>query len=225
MRTKSLVEGYARWRAADGKPGPAKWTGGRPRKNKPRRVILTAAPEERRQYLLKALQKQEAAPMAEEEWMNSPQMREIISKVVAYKRDQAARAEQERQRKPRLAVNNGEAAPQPSVQAPASTQLTLVHDADALARDVTAIGQLAMARIKETLAKPFDPADPNYAALLRFTSGAFNTAMNTMLRADENLLRARVVDRLPELLERVAEEERKRCERRHSVDPAPDGAA
>jgi hypothetical protein len=49
--------------------------------------------------------------------------------------------------------------------------------------------------------------------------------MTTMTRCDENLLRARAVDRLPELLQRVAEEERKRCERRHSIDVPPDGAA
>ena len=42
--------------------------------------------------------------------------------------------------------------------------------------------------------------------------------------AISNLLRARAVDRLPELLARVAEEERKRCERRHSIDVPPDGA-
>ena len=103
-------------------------------------------------------------------------------------------------------------------------QLTLVHDADALARDIANIGKLAIARIKETLSKPFNPADPNYQALLRFTSGVYNSTMTTMLRADENLLRARAVDRLPELLARVAEEERKRCERRHSIDVPPDGA-
>jgi len=50
--------------------------------------------------------------------------------------------------------------------------------------------------------------------LLRFTSGVYNSTMSTMLKADENLLRARAVDRLPELLERVADEERKRDARR-----------
>jgi hypothetical protein len=128
-------------------------------------------------------------------------------------------------RKPRLAVDNGHPAT-PAV--PASTQLTLVHDGDALARDIANIGKLAIARIKETLAKPFDPQDPNYAALLRFSSSIYNSTMTTMLRADENLLRARAVDRLPELLERVALEERKRHARAlfdaGGVDD-PDGAA
>ena len=150
------------------------------------------------------------------EWWDTPLMREIFA-------EHAAREA----KKPRLVVSHepadeGERAP--------TRALTLVHDADALAKDVTTIGQLAMARIKETLSKPFDPADPNYQALLRFTSGVYNSTMTTMLRADENLLRARAVDRLPELLVRVAEEERKRLDRRLNIDAAaddvpPDGAA
>jgi hypothetical protein len=89
-----------------------------------------------------------------------------------------------------------------------------VHDANVLASDVEAIGRLAMTRIKETLAKPFDPADPSYVALLKFTASVYGSTMNTILRADENRLRHRAVDRLPELLQRVAEEERKRDARR-----------
>jgi hypothetical protein len=51
-------------------------------------------------------------------------------------------------------------------------------------------------------------------ALLKFTASVYGSTMNTILRADENRLRHRAVDRLPELLERVAEEERKRAARR-----------
>ena len=88
--------------------------------------------------------------------------------------------------KPVLAVNN----PEPPLPATASPppELTLVHDANALASDVEAIGRLAMTRIKETLAKPFDPADPSYVALLKFTASVYGTSMNTILRADENRL-------------------------------------
>ena len=73
--------------------------------------------------------------------------------------------------------------------------------------------------------RPFNASDPNYAALLRFTSGVYNSTMTTMLKADENLLRARAVDRLPQLLERIAEEERKRHARQLGIDAGPDGAA
>ena len=108
-------------------------------------------------------------------------------------------------------VSNSDSPP-PAVASPPPS-LTLVHDADALASDVEAIGQLAITRIKETLAKPFDPADENYVALLKFTASVYGSTMNTILRADENRLRHRTVDRLPELLRRVAEEERKRAAR------------
>ena len=80
--------------------------------------------------------------------------------------------------------------PLPAIASPAPA-LTLVHDANALASDVETIGALAMARIKETLAKPFDPADASYVALLKFTASVYGTTMNTILRADENRLRHR----------------------------------
>jgi hypothetical protein len=113
---------------------------------------------------------------------------------------------------PVQSVSNPEA-PLPAIASP-PPELTLVHDANVLASDVETIGALAMARIKETLAKPFDPADANYVALLKFTASVYGSTMNTILRADENRLRHRAVDRLPELLQRVAEEERKRNARR-----------
>jgi hypothetical protein len=50
-------------------------------------------------------------------------------------------------------VSNSEP-PLPAISSP-PPELTLVHDANALARDVEAIGALAMVRIKETWAKPF----------------------------------------------------------------------
>jgi len=162
--------------------------------------MLRATPEERRQAALAVMT----------EW--SPFMREIFAEHAA------AMA-----RKPHLVVSHEPE--REEARTPPTHQLALVHDADALARDIANIGKLAIARIKETLSKPFDPADPNYQALLRFTSGVYNSTMTTMLRADENLLRARAVDRLPELLERVAEEERKRLDRRGDIGAEPGDAA
>jgi len=46
-----------------------------------------------------------------------------------------------------------------------------------------------------------------------------------MLKADENLLRARAVDKLPEFLERVALEEKKRRDRQLDLDATPDDVA
>jgi hypothetical protein len=219
MRTKSLVAGYERWRDAGGKPGPRKGLAQGRMRIAPR---MTAADKRRR--ALAAIEQQEKA-MAEREWWDNELIRSVIPGVLEYNRERMARAATEAARKPRLVVSHEPAHEEaPEGECAPTRALTLVHDADALAKDVATIGQLAMARIKETLAKPFDPADPNYQALLRFTSGVYNSTMNTMTRVDENLLRARAVDRLPELLARVAEEERKRCERRHSIDVPPDGA-
>jgi hypothetical protein len=208
MRTLPLVAGYERWRAAGGKAGPPAWSGGRPRREKPARIVLVATPEERRQAAQRALAALDERRQTMPEW--SPFMHKIFAEHAA------AMA-----RKPHLVVSHEEERADdqaPPARASAAAQLTLVHDADALARDIANIGKLAIARIKETLSKPFNPADPNYQALLRFCSGVYNSTMNTMLRADENLLRARAVDRLPELLERIALEEKKRNARTLDLD-------
>jgi hypothetical protein len=211
MRTKSLVVGYERWRNAGGKPGPRKGLAQGAMRIAPR---MTADDKRRRALVSVERRQQELqeSAMPEKEWWDNDLVRGAWAMAQEYRRERAQRAAAEAARKPHLVVSHEPEAERES--AGASTQLTLVHDADVLAKDVAAIGQLAMARIKETLAKPFDPADPNYQALLRFTSGVYNSTMTTMLKADENLLRARAVDRLPELLARVAEEERKRDARR-----------
>src|SRR4029077_1707636 len=72
--------------------------------------------------------------------------------------------------KPILAVTNPE--PLPPIASP-PPELTLLHEANALASDADHIGPLAITRIKETLAKPFDPADENYVALLKFTASIY----------------------------------------------------
>ena len=231
MRTKPLVEGYGRWRDAGGKPGPRKGLAqGR------MRIAPRMTEEDKRRRALAALERREAV-------MPDPidDLRRIFQDART-SHERTVKEAEESAHKPRL-VSSREQDATPS-DAPADApermdeqasgasaseraggsthQLTLVHDADALARDIANIGKLAIARIKETLSKPFNPADPNYQALLRFTSGVYNSTMTTMLRADENLLRARAVDRL---LERIAEEERKRHARQLGIDAGPDGAA
>jgi hypothetical protein len=218
MSDRPLVAGYANWRASGGKPGPKKGTGGRPRGATPR----VSKQEHLRQQTLGTLN---AITGTAERPPIPNLLHAALADVQAYWRAQEAR-------KPRLAVDNVQAGhtPEPVVAADAqtppvvdseqtrSTKLTLVHDADTLARDIANIGKLAIERIRETLSRPFNASDPNYAALLRFTSGVYNSTMTTMLRADENLLRARAVDRLPELLERIAIEEKKRNARALDLD-------
>ena len=199
-------ERHLRWLRAQGrKPGPLKGTGGRPRK-----TATVDQVERLRLDTLAALSvdqpKQRSTAMPDPD--RDDDLWSYIEEVMA---DSVPSPPP----KPVLAVSNLE----PTLPAIASLppELTLVHDANALASDVEAIGRLAMTRIKETLAKPFDPADPSYVALLKFTASVYGSTMNTILRADENRLRHRAVDRLPELLKRVAEEERKR-EARHTIE-------
>jgi hypothetical protein len=223
MRTPPLVAGYGRWRDAGGKPGPRKGLA-----QGKMRIAPRMTEEDKRRRALAALAQKEEALM--------PDRYDALRKLF---QDERTKEAQESACKPHLVSSREQdAAPEDApegageqaspVPAPAPArasthQLTLVHDADALARDIANIGKLAIARIKETLSKPFNPADPNYQALLRFTSGVYNSTMNTMLKADENLLRARAVDRMPELLERIAIEERKRHARQLDIEPGPDG--
>jgi hypothetical protein len=179
---------FRRLLALGRKPGPAKGTGGRPRK-----TAMVDPAERIRVDTLAALgagQPKRSTPMPD-----APEQRRwrFIEQ-------------------PAPSESNPEL-PLPAI-ASAPPELTLVRDANVLASDVETIGAMAMARIKELLAKPFDPADANYVALLKFTASVYGSTLNTILRADENRLRHRAIDRLPELLQRVANEERKRAARR-----------
>src|SRR6516165_2074316 len=130
MRTKPLVEGYLRWRDAGGKPGPRKGLAQGRMRIAPR---MTAADKRRR--ALAAVEQQEKA-MAEREWWDNELIRSVIPGVLEYKRELAARAAEEAARKPRLVVSHepAHAEAQQDERVPARA-LTLVHDADALAKD------------------------------------------------------------------------------------------
>src|SRR6516162_361314 len=127
MRTKSLVAGYERWRDAGGKPGPRKGLAQGRMRIAPR---MTAADKRRR--ALAAIEQKEKA-MAELEWWDNELIRSVIPGVLEYNRERMARAAAEAARKPRLVVSHEPAREEPRAT---STQLTLVHDADALAKDV-----------------------------------------------------------------------------------------
>jgi hypothetical protein len=81
----------------------------------------------------------------------------------------------------------------------------------ALAPELERVTWLGLRKLEQILRIPTDRGDGN---LLRAQTAAAGLAVNAQLRADENRLRHRAVDRLPELLERVAEEERKRAAHR-----------
>jgi hypothetical protein len=102
----------------------------------------------------------------------------------------------------------------PTVGLPAIVQqqpVAEVVERETLAPELERVTWLGLQKLEQILRIPTDRGDGN---LLRAQTAAAGLAVNAQLRADENRLRHRAVDRLPELLERVAEEERKREARR-----------
>ena len=85
---------------------------------------------------------------------------------------------------------------------------------ETLALELERLTCLGLQKLEQILRIPTDRGDGN---LLRAQTAAAGLAINAQLRADETRLRHRAVDRLSELLERVAEEERKR-EARRTID-------
>ena len=87
------------------------------------------------------------------------------------------------------------------------------HRAD-MAAELEAVAQLGLKNLRDILALPLDVED---GPLLRAKNAAANTILNTQTKVDENRLRAGVVDKLPELLEILREEEILYAKRRASA--------
>jgi hypothetical protein len=87
------------------------------------------------------------------------------------------------------------------------------HPGD-MAAELQAVAQLGLKNLRDILTLPLDAED---APLLRAKNAAANTVLGTQVRVDENRLRSGVVDKLPELLEILREEEIKYALRRASV--------
>ena len=205
------------------KPGPAKGTGGRPRKDS--RVV---APIERlRLDTLAMIDTGEGStqmpkpPPTPEEWQavldpafapRAP-LSDAPRVVPPPSKDEPAdrftgelSADIPAPPKPTLTVSN----PAPELGPPAVLPSAIVEDTSRLAAEVEDIAQAAIERIKELLKHPFDSKDPNFAALLRFLSSTYNTSMTTIARTDDNRLKRQAVSKLDYILERAAEERRKR---------------
>ena len=73
-----------------------------------------------------------------------------------------------------------------------------------MAAELEAVAQLGLKNLRDILTLPLDVED---GPLLRAKNAAANTILNTQTKVDENRLRAGVVDKLPELLEILREEE------------------
>ena len=80
-----------------------------------------------------------------------------------------------------------------------------------MAAELEAVAQLGLKNLRNILTAPLDLED---GSLLRAKNAAANTVLSTQVKVDENRLRSAAVDRLPELLEILREEQIKYAIRR-----------
>ncbi len=66
-----------------------------------------------------------------------------------------------------------------------------------------------LSKAKEILELPLTTDDDDFASILRAQVSSIQTVFNAQLRADEGRLRARALDMMPKILERMAQEEKK----------------
>jgi hypothetical protein len=132
--------------------------------------------------------------------------------------------------KPVLVASNPD--PQPPPLLPISVDrpdIALVVDNDAtnaLARELEENARVAAKRVREVLDNPPEKGDPLYPQWLQFLSSTYSSSMTTLVRVDENKLRRQEISRLPELLAKVAEQERLRDARRTiEIKPGEDPSA
>lgn len=81
-------------------------------------------------------------------------------------------------------------------------------DNTALAYQLERVTEKAISKTDEILSLRL-PEDTNFGAVLRAQTAAANTVINAQIKVGENTLRRQAVDRLPELLRLIQEEELK----------------
>jgi hypothetical protein len=84
------------------------------------------------------------------------------------------------------------------------------HPGD-MAAELEAVAQLGLKNLRDILTAPLDFEDNS---LLRAKNAAANTVLNTQVKVDEHRMRTAAVDKLPELLEILREEQIKYALRR-----------
>jgi hypothetical protein len=80
-----------------------------------------------------------------------------------------------------------------------------------MASELEAVAQLGLKNLRDILTAPLDFED---TSLVRAKNAAANTVLSTQVKVDENRLRSAAVDKLPELLEILREEQVKLAERK-----------
>jgi hypothetical protein len=102
-------------------------------------------------------------------------------------------------------------------------------DKSALATKLERVTEKAIDKTDQILDLPLpDPDTASFGAVLRAQTASATTVLNTQVRVDENRLRKQRIDRLPEILQIIKEEEEKLKELRRedwatSLGEAGDG--
>ena len=94
---------------------------------------------------------------------------------------------------------------------PRADETPLAEHPSDMAAELEAVAQLGLKNLRDILTLPLDLED---GSLLRAKNAAANTVLSTQVKVDENRLRSAAVDRLPELLEILREEQIKYAIRR-----------
>jgi hypothetical protein len=97
---------------------------------------------------------------------------------------------------------------------PRADEAALARHPGDMAAELEAVAHLGLKNLRDILTLPLDVED---GPLLRAKNAAASTILSTQTKVDENRLRAGAVDKLPELLEILREEEIKYALRRASV--------
>ena len=87
---------------------------------------------------------------------------------------------------------------------PRADEAPLARHPGGMAAELEAVAHLGLKNLRDILTLPIDVED---GPLLRAKNAAANTVLGMQVKVDENRLRAGVVDKLPELLEILREEE------------------
>lgn len=107
-----------------------------------------------------------------------------------------------------LAMPDGLGEPQVTPANPTNNSDEPDGDKTALAYKLERVTEKAIGKTDEILGLPL-PQDANFGAVLRAQTAAANTVINAQIKVDENKLRRQTIDRLPEMLRVIQDEEKK----------------
>jgi hypothetical protein len=96
---------------------------------------------------------------------------------------------------------------------PANTDVCPTPDDDSLPAKLERLTGKAIDEADRILALPLDENSAQFGTIARTKATVIGHALSTQVKVDENNLRRRVADHMPEILRRIAEQEQKLAQR------------